>query len=249
MSDAVVKKARNPKREPLSHEVFEEHVSNTCQSWSAIVRYYTGPTKKSINFCEHTPGKTELTNLTKYIQGLGPAYAKIGKKKPKKHTVKSNKNRGFKQEHFVAPGAITFANNYGNLPPNLKLIPLTDVGGWAIWNNAQATQLITAYIETEGLKDPNQRSKITFDKNLTELFTPYFSTLKKKDIVRENDKIIIKHTILQSLIPKLFDTDLPVPPVLFTPDEKTRLAEREKVLKARTDANRQKREDSKKKPK
>jgi hypothetical protein len=230
---------RKSKQEAMTPEVFELAIDELIKAWQAVYTNYTGVHKKTLTFPDGAPGKNEFVGFEKRLQSLVPEYRKLSKK-PKKKQAKnsgSTDGKGFKQYRYVCKSAVEFVNTYGNLPAELKLIPLKDLGGDAVWNIAQATQLIIGYVEVSNMKTESEKSKIVLNQPLVDLFKPFFKELDRKMVTERDGKYIINHTTLQSLIPKLFDKRIPVMATELTPADRKRMTDREVILHGRTVAN------------
>jgi hypothetical protein len=240
-----IKQPRARKTEIQSPDEFATLVNETAEKWRQIYIHFVGNNKKGLNLEETAPGKNEFASVEKQIRDLEAAYKRLHRKikKKTKKNPDGGEGKGFKQARYVNKLAVEFVNKYGDLPANLKLMPLADAGGDAIWNIAQGTQLIVAYCEVNGLKNSAARSHITLNEPLVELFKPFFPQVDKKLITEKDGKYIITQTTLQSLLPKLFDRELPVLDTDNTEEEKKRTRDRETLLKERTEANRVKREN------
>jgi len=240
------KAPRKSKVEPLSVEAFELIIDEDIREWQAIYTHFTGVHKKNLNFPDGAPGKNEFVGFEKRLHGLIALYKKLARKQKKKVTQKAAvpgaEGKGFKQSRYVNKAAVEFVNTHGDLPAELKLTPQKDVNGDAIWNIAQATQLIIGYVETAKLKTEAEKSKVVLNQPLHDLFKPYFKDVDKKNISERDGKTIIGHTVLQSLIPKLFDKKIPVLASEYSADERDKMAKREVLLRERTATNRGKRD-------
>ena len=237
---------RKVKKQPLSAEDFDALINEVVIEHGNVYHPFTGAAKKGITFPEGAPGKNEFSQWDKQLLHLGAIYKKLlkmDKKKAKKKAAKAgappadSNEKGFKQPRYVCAAAVTFVNTHGNVPPDLKLIPLPECGGDAVWNIAQGTQLFSSYVDEKKLKGV-EKSKITLDQPMTDLFKPYFGQIDKVKIVETDGKYILTHTTLQALIPRLFDRELPVLPEQFPEDEKMRSRKRAEVFKERTGVNR-----------
>jgi hypothetical protein len=245
---AAKKTERKPKVEPLTPEEFEVVLEALVREWQNIYTHYTGQHKKNITFPEGAPGKNEFVGLEKRIYGLASLYKKLNRKvKKKKVTAPAtgapgSEFKGFKQPRYVSKTAVDFINTHGSLPPELRLTPLKEVNGDAVFNIAQATQLFISYVETHRLKGTVKKSEITLDRPLADLFRPHFKEIDRKLIREEGDQSVIDHKTLQSLIPKLFDREIPVLPEVYSMDDRAKTLQREIFLKEKTATNKAARE-------
>ena len=247
MSQAEVEKKPKKKTLPPTEEEAEAMINAIVQDVTSISNFFNGSKRKTLTMPEDAPAKTEYNSWTKDLHHLLTLYRKLSKikpvkraKKPKDPSKKSN-NRGFKQERFLCPEAATFVNSHAGLPDDLKLRPMSDVGGFAVWTIAQATPLFGAYIDAQGLKNPEKRSQMRLDKPLEELFKPFMGDLKKSQTWTKDGVVWITHPTLQHLVPLLFLKGLPVLPSMMDDGLKDRLLKREALLKERTAAARDKR--------
>ncbi len=242
-------KPRQKKTPALTPEEFSKEVETVSNLWHIIANYYSGVNKRKMKTGDNAPSKIEFNSINKMLDGMQKPYAKMSKKPKRKTTPPKNGNtsRGFKQERFFYKAGVSFVNSHGDLDDNLKLEPIAAVGGDAVWNIAQATQLIVSYVERHHLKDPNEKTKITFDGPMTELFEAHMGSIEKKKWSTNADgKFVINHNTLQSLIPKLFDRDVPVPESYLSAPVKQKLLDREVILSLRTVENCAAREKAKK---
>ena len=238
-------KPRNRKTPAIEPEEFAQEVEAVHAEWLKIANYYSGVNKRKFKAGEATPSKNEFNSIGKMLDSLVKPYAKMFKK-PKRKQVKKpdlNKSKGFKQERFLKAQAVAFVNEYARFPDNIKLEPLTDLNGDAVWSIAQATQEILSYIEEKHLKDTTDKTRITLDAAMGGLFRPYLDLIDRKKWSQTADgHIVISHTTVQSLIPKLFEKNIPVIPKYVNDETKRRIADREALLGKRTEANRDARE-------
>jgi len=252
MADVAVK-APKKKIPPMIPEEFLALSESVHADLLKIGNYYTGVNKRPHKGSDEAPSKIEFNNLGKAIDSLGKHYAKMAKKPKRAPAPKSTdpnapvKTKGFKQERFFKAAGVNFVNTHGDLPAHLHLEPIPDLNGDAIWSIAQATQLIISYVERHNLKNPDQKTKVTLDKDLTDLFRPYLSTIDRKAKTEgHGGTITIEHKTLQSLIPKLFEKNIPVIPDYLTEETKKRILEREGFLGNCTIQNREVRDAAKK---
>lgn len=240
-------KPRGQKTPPLTAEEFRAVTAGLVAEWMTIQNYYAGTNKHKFEVPEGAPTKQELQSVIKMLESASKQYEKVTKKSKKapaatKGSGQKANAKGFKQPKFVCKEAVDFVNKYGDLPPQLHLQPLPAANGDAIWNIAQATQLLQSYIERHHLKNPQKRSIITFDAPLTALFKPFYDKIDKKKItLTEDGRWIIGHNTFQGLIPLLFVPPL-VPSKYLDAIETKRSEEREAVLARRTLENVQSRE-------
>lgn len=242
MADKEVK-PRNKKTPALEPEEFAKEVEAVHAQWRLISDYYSGVTKRKFKAGDSTPSKIEFNSVGKMLDSLPKPYTKMAKKPKRKVTVNpdAKKSKGFKQERYFLAAGVAYVNAHGQLPDPLKLEPLADLGGDAVWQRAQATQFFSDAVKA--LKDPNEKTRVTFDAPLTALFKPFLDTIdRKKWTLTAEGNIIVDHKTLQSLISKLFEKNIPVIPKHMTEETKRRLAEREVLLGKRTETNRDARE-------
>jgi hypothetical protein len=247
MSGATEKVRTKAKaRPPLTPEEWEARINLIVQVISGLSQMLTGKNKQKYILPDDAPAKTEYTNLIKSLQHTVVFYKKLCKKQKRvTKRVATGGNRGFKQERYVSAKTVAFVNAHGDFTEALKLKPQVEIGGSAVWNIAQCTQLFTWYLDNAKLKNDAKRSEVRLNDALISLFGEFFSTLDKKQIWEKDGARYITHTALQHLIPLLFDRSIPVLPSLLTKEVTEALVAREKELKSRTDANRKKREDAK----
>lgn len=247
MAEATEKVRTKAKaRPPLSVEDWEARINLITQVISGLSTMLTGKNKQKYILPDDAPAKTEYTNLIKSLQHTVVFYKKLHKKQKRvTKRVATGGNRGFKQERYVSAKTAAFVNAHGDFSEALKLKPQAEIGGSAVWNIAQCTQLFTWYLDNAKLKSDAKRSEVRLNDALISLFGEFFSTLDKKQIWEKDGSRYITHTALQHLIPLLFDRSIPVLPSLLTPQVVEAMIAREKELKSRTDANRKKREDAK----
>lgn len=252
MSDAKPpaeeEKKKTRKTEPLTVEAFQLETSTQVAAVSKLAEFFNGPAKKRLTLPEGSPAKPEFTQFIRDLEHLHVLYKKLLKKEKAQSAAKTGekKNRGFKAERFVNPDCIQFVNTHCEFPADLQLKPLAEAGGYAIWSNAQCTQTFQWYIEQQNLKNPKKRSEVRLNGPLKILFAKHLGGLKEKQCWERDGETWIAHTTLQSLIPKLLDSDLPILPSLLTDDVKATNKRREDLLSERTAANRAKRDAQKK---
>lgn len=238
-------KPRNHKTPAIDPEEFAHEVEAVHAEWAKIANYYSGVNKQKFKAGENTPSKNEFNSIGKMLDSLVKPYTKMFKK-PKRKQVKKpdlNKSKGFKQESFLKAPAVTFINEHARFPDAVKLEPLADLNGDAVWSIAQATQTILAYIEEKHLKDATDKTRITLDAPLGSLFRPHLDLIDRKKWSQTADgHIVISHTTIQSLLPKLFEKRIPVIPKYLNDETKRRIADRESLLGKRTESNRDARE-------
>lgn len=246
LKEPKIRKIKTPALEP---EEFAREVEATHSEFLKIANYYSGVTKHKFKAGDSTPSRIEFNSVGKMLDSLIKPYAKLFKK-PKRKVVRkpdAKKSDGFKQKRFLKAHAVTFVNDHCNLPEALKLEPLADLGGDAVFSFAQATQALLGRVEEKHLKDPHEKTRITFDGPFNALFAPLIDTIdRKKWIKTAEGNIVLDHKTLQSLIPKLFEKHIPVIPKYVTDETKRRIAERETLLGLRTNANQDAREVARK---
>ncbi|MFS8159327.1 MAG: hypothetical protein ACMG6E_03780, partial [Candidatus Roizmanbacteria bacterium] len=246
LHDEENKKPRKKKKQPLSPEEFEITVSEIVLDWSKYTEFFCGKVRKTLNLPKDAPSKSEFKSIDKKLLETVKDYEKIKAPKQKRVTTGDKSNKGFKQVRFAVAKVVTFVNANGDLSAELKLQPVPEAGGDAIFSVAQMTQILTWYINKHSCKNENKKSEITLTQPLIDLFEGLLERCDKADVTKlESGGYRITHNCLQKLTPKLFDVVVPVPNSLMTEPVKKAHAEREKLFKERTEAHNKKLADAK----
>lgn len=229
-------KVRKKKTPPLTPVEFTEKINVAEAKWMLIHRFYSNQNKGGLITAPTSPNSTETAALLKSYTKIAKLYEHLHKEHKRRTGVVT---KGFALEKFLTPSAVTFFNSAAEFPEELKIIPQAAAGGDGISCISQAISIVTSYIERHGLKkNPQNKTEITFDAELKKLFAPHMSSIdKKKWRQDEEGNVITTQTAVQTLIPRLFDSKVPVHPSLFTEDEKKRMAARGPYLTKRTEAN------------
>lgn len=229
-------KPRKKKTPPLTSEQFTAEANNAEAEWMKIHKYYANFNKHGLRTAETSPNSTETGSLLKKFSRLCKLYDYL-EKKPKRKAGPQTK--GFTQEKFLQASAVKFFNDSAQFTPEMQIVPRPEAGGDGIACISQAISVIASHVERNRLKrNPEIKTEITFDSSLKALFAPHMGAVeKKKWHQNEAGEIVTTQTVIQSLIPKLFDSKVPVHPKLYSDEEKSRMALRGPHLSGRTEAN------------
>ncbi len=240
---AEEKKKRTAYRAPTDKE-YEKLIEAIIEEFDTHIKALFAD-KKNSEFPEDAPTHTELVAWTKIDrEKLVKAYSKLWKLKVHKPTHRQGEDRGFKTPRYANSSLVKFVNNHCDLPDDLHLSAVMDNGN-AIFTCAQATSILTDYIERHSLKDKDKKSIIIPDNDLEGLFLPLYSGIKKTKKQEIDGKTCFNHATLQALISRLFVPTLTVLPSKNTVQQKALLKKREAWLKQRTNENKKRREEQK----
>jgi hypothetical protein len=242
-------KQRKKKALPLTSEQFTAKVNVVEAEYTYLHKYYTLFNKGGVRTGPQSPSPKETAAMLNPLSKVTRLYDYLCK--PKKRTV-LHTVKGFKREKLASADACNFFNTAAGFADDRKIMPLAEANGDGISSIAEGISAVAAYVARNGLKkNPASRTEITFDAAMTKLFSPHIGTVKReKWSTNEANEIVTTQPVIQALIPKLFDSKVPVHPTLFTDAEKRRMELRSEVLKKQTLANgeaRKAKEDERKK--
>jgi hypothetical protein len=238
-------KVRKKKAEPLDHDDFTTRVGEVEKAWHGFAHYYVKFNSGGVQTDVDSPTKAEMGSINKLLGHLDKLYGALCKPWRKQKPAAEGERRGFNVPRFARKEAVVFFNSEGcELTPDLKLQQLFAAGGDAILPHASAIQLVNGYIEKHQLKRTtgDEKAAIAMDKAMTELFRPHIGRIEKRKWIETPEKlIVVEQTMMQKLIPLLFDQQVAVPAALLTKEETDRIDKRSAFLSKRTLVNAAKR--------
>lgn len=229
-------KLRKKKTPPLTEGEFAQKVNDAEAAYTRWHRYFAVFNKNGVRTAPTSPNSQETGSLIKSFARLSKLYEHLSKDRKRRTT---GPVKGFKQEKLLTAGAIKFCNESSQFSPELQIVARPEAGGDGILCISQLISIIFSHIERNGLKkNPDVKSEVTFDPALKALFAPYMEKIeRKKWTTNERGEIVTSQNAVQTLIPKLFDSKVPVHPKLFNEDEQKRMTLRESYLIKRTEDN------------
>lgn len=227
------KKQRKKKAEPLDSEQFTHKLNEVEAECTLLHKFYTSFNKHGVRTGPLSPSPKETQAPLPLLAKIGRYYELLCRKK--KRVVNQNV-KGFKQEKLLKAEYIPFFNKNGGYGPELAITPCADANGDGIFAIAQAISVMAVHVSTNGLKrNPDEKTQITFDAETKALFQGVLSSIKR-DQWSTNDKgeIVTTQAAIQAMIPKLFDSKVPIHPTMYTEAEKTKMEKRREILSNNT---------------